>query len=109
MQKPALSAREWLPQALAGRLCRGPPLVDLGFDALQQSPQASSLVQCPIEQIGQSILVDVLRGVPISQVLAQDCVLQAADMVRWTTWVAAIPATATLLLRKLEVKYVLHG
>ena len=113
MLKQVPSAREWLPQALAGLffaeffsyLTR--PLVLCS--SLTQDVATSGVVQCPIEQIGQSILVDVLRGVPISQVVAQDRVEQAAGLGRWSMWVAAIIALAKLIWREQMLKYVLHG
>ena len=58
-----------------------------------------------LEQVGKSMLVDVVRGVLVSQVVMQDRVVQAASFGRWKFWVAAISTIALLKRRELIAEY----
>ena len=59
-----------------------------------------------LQQVGKSMLVDVVRGVLVSQVVMQDRVVQAASLGRWKFWAAVISTIVLLRRRELMVEYV---
>ena len=59
-----------------------------------------------LQQVGKSMLVDVVRGVLVSQVVMQDRVVQAASLGRWKFWAAVISTIALLSRRELMAEYV---